>query len=62
MAGKQDEVIFPEMTEKLWLKAGKPEIVWFDCTHLGAVRFLPDALNRISSHMVKPCPTKVEMK
>jgi len=26
------------------------------------VRFLPDALNRISSHMVKPCPTKVEMK
>lgn len=62
MAGSQDEVIFPEMTKKLWEKAGKPEIVWFDCTHIGAVRFLPDALNRISSHMVKPCTPKDGMK
>jgi dienelactone hydrolase len=62
MAGKQDEVILPEMTVKLWEKAGKPEIVWFDCTHLGAVRFLPDALNRISKHMVKPCPGEPPMK
>ena len=62
MAGSQDEVIFPEMTRKLWEKAGKPEMVWFDCTHLGAVRFLPDALNRIASHMAKPCPEPATTK
>ena len=56
MAGRQDEIIFPQMTEKLWETAGKPEIVWYDCTHYGAVRFLPDALNRIAAHMCKPCP------
>lgn len=56
MAGSQDEVILPEMTKKLWEKAGQPELVWFDCTHLGAVRFLPDALKRIADHMCKPCP------
>ena len=46
-----DEIISPEMAKNLWIAAGKPEIIWFDCTHYGAIAYLGEALRRIKDHM-----------
>jgi hypothetical protein len=39
------------MAKNLWIAAGKPEIIWFDCTHYGASAYLGEALRRIKDHM-----------
>ncbi len=42
IAGKKDNIVPPSATEALWRAAGKPKIVWFDCSHYGAgLYFLP---------------------
>ncbi len=46
-----DEIISPEMAKNLWIAAGKPEIIWFECTHYGAIAHLGEALRRIKDHM-----------
>lgn len=51
LEASNDEIIRPEMARKLWLAAGKPEIIWFECTHYGAIAYLGDALRRIRDHM-----------
>jgi dienelactone hydrolase len=43
---KDDEVIPRTCTEKLWEKAGKPDIVWFEGGHYSVIRHLPSALHR----------------
>ena len=51
LEASRDEIISPAMATSLWKAAGQPEIVWFDCTHYGAIAYLGDALRRIRDHL-----------
>jgi dienelactone hydrolase len=50
VAGKRDEIVPPKMAEALWQASGKQKIVWFDCTHYGAVVYLVEGLDHIVKH------------
>jgi len=54
LAGKQDEIVPPLMAELLWKAAGEQKIVWYDCTHYGAVLFMADALDQLTKHFSSP--------
>ncbi len=43
-----DEVIPKVCTESLWKSFGEPKIVWFDCGHYSAARFMFDALASVT--------------
>jgi dienelactone hydrolase len=47
MAGKRDDIVPPKMAEALWAATGKQRIVWFDCTHYGAVIYIATGLDLI---------------
>lgn len=44
IAAKRDEIVPPQMAERLWDAAGRPKIVWFDCTHYTAAFFIGPGL------------------
>lgn len=46
LAGNVDEVVPPASARALWLAAGKPPIVWYDCGHYSAAGFLLPAVRR----------------
>lgn len=50
MAGKRDEILPPSMATALWKASGEQKIVWFDCTHVGAVAYLAVGLHLILDH------------
>lgn len=50
LAGKRDNIVPPKMAEALWKASGRQKIVWFDCTHYGAIVYLPTALDQIVKH------------
>jgi dienelactone hydrolase len=50
VAGKRDETVPPSATEALWKAAGKPRIVWYDCTHYGAALYFAAILNQVVQH------------
>jgi dienelactone hydrolase len=50
LAGKRDDIVPPKMAEALWKETGKQKIVWFDCTHYGAVAYLMEGLDHIVNH------------
>jgi dienelactone hydrolase len=50
LAGKRDDIVPPKMAEALWRESGKQKIVWFDCTHYGAVVYLLEGLDHIVKH------------
>jgi dienelactone hydrolase len=50
MAGKRDQIVLPRMTEALWRATGEQKIVWFDCTHVGAILYIVPALGHIVEH------------
>ncbi len=50
LAGKRDDIVPPRMAEALWQASGKQKIVWYDCTHYGAVLHLADALEQVVNH------------
>jgi hypothetical protein len=50
LAGKRDEIVPPKMAEALWKASGEQKIVWFDCTHYGAIVYLPSALDHLVRH------------
>jgi hypothetical protein len=54
MAGKRDEVLPPQMAEALWKASGQQKLVWFDCTHYGAVVHLAEALEAVVEHLKAP--------
>lgn len=51
LEASRDEIISPAMATCLWKAAGQPEIVWFDCTHYGAIAYLGEALRRMRDHL-----------
>jgi dienelactone hydrolase len=50
LAGRRDEIVPPKMAEALWRESGRQKIVWYDCTHYGAIVYLPAALDQIVAH------------
>ncbi len=50
IAGKRDEIVPPKMAEALWKASGQQKIVWYDCTHYGAVKYLVPALGHLVKH------------
>jgi dienelactone hydrolase len=50
LAGKRDDIVPPKMAEALWKASGEQKIVWYDCTHYGAIVHLPDGLDHIVKH------------
>lgn len=50
MVGKRDEILPARMAEALWKGCGQQKILWFDCTHYGAVFYLPVALEQLVEH------------
>ena len=50
LAGKRDDIVPPKMAEALWQASGKQKIVWYDCTHYGAVLYLAPALQQVLAH------------
>jgi dienelactone hydrolase len=50
IAGKRDEIVPPKMTEALWKASGQQKIVWYDCTHHGAVKYIVPAMGHVVKH------------
>jgi dienelactone hydrolase len=50
LAGKRDEIVPPKMAVALWKASGLQKIVWFDCTHYGAVLYIAPALRHVLDH------------
>jgi dienelactone hydrolase len=50
IAAKRDEIVPPEAAEALWQATGKQKIVWYDCTHYGAVLYFVAALKHVVEH------------
>jgi dienelactone hydrolase len=50
LAARRDDVVPPRMAEALWRASGRQKIVWYDCTHLGAVVYIVPAFAEIVNH------------
>jgi dienelactone hydrolase len=50
LAGKRDNIVPPKMAEALWKASGQQKIVWYNCTHYGAIVYLISALDHIVKH------------
>jgi dienelactone hydrolase len=50
LAARRDEIVPPRMAEALWEASGRQKIVWYDCTHYGAIVYLGPALAHIVKH------------
>jgi dienelactone hydrolase len=50
LAGKRDDIVPPKMAEALWKASGRQKIIWYDCTHYGAIVYLASALDHIVKH------------
>jgi dienelactone hydrolase len=50
LAGKRDDIVPPKMAEALWKASGQQKIVWYDCSHYGAIVYIMSALDHIVKH------------
>ncbi|MFN4261006.1 MAG: alpha/beta hydrolase family protein [Gemmataceae bacterium] len=50
LAARRDEIVPPQATEALWRATGQQQIIWFDCTHYGAVAHIVPALKHLVEH------------
>jgi dienelactone hydrolase len=50
LAARHDDIVPPRMAETLWRASGRQKIVWFDCTHYGAVVYIVPALDELVKH------------
>jgi dienelactone hydrolase len=51
---KRDEIVPPKSTQALWEAAGKPQIIWYDCSHVGAALYFVQAMEHIVPHFRSP--------
>lgn len=54
IGGKRDEIIAPRMTTALWKASGEQKLIWYDCTHYGAIVYLVPAMKHIVEHFTAP--------
>jgi dienelactone hydrolase len=50
IAAKRDELVPPPMAEALWKASGEQKLVWYDCTHYGAVAHIVSAFDIVVQH------------
>jgi dienelactone hydrolase len=50
IGAERDDIIPRKATEALWKAAGEQKIVWYDCTHYGAVLFFAPAMIQVLEH------------
>jgi fermentation-respiration switch protein FrsA (DUF1100 family) len=50
IGGKRDDIVPPRATEALAKATGAQSVVWYDCTHYGAVLFFIPALGQLVKH------------
>jgi dienelactone hydrolase len=50
IAARRDEIVAPKMAEALWSASGRQKIVWYDCTHYGAVFYICSAFDHVLDH------------
>jgi dienelactone hydrolase len=50
LAARRDDIVPPRMAKALWKASGRQKIVWYDCTHYGAVAYLAPALGELVKH------------
>jgi dienelactone hydrolase len=50
LAASRDEIVPPRASEALWKATGQQKIVWYDCTHYGAVMYIVPALRQVVQH------------
>jgi dienelactone hydrolase len=50
LAARRDHIVPPRMAEALWQATGRQRIVWFDCTHYGAIAYIVPALKLVVDH------------
>lgn len=50
IAAKRDDIVPPTMAKMLWEASGKPKIVWYDTTHVGAALFAVPAIRQVLQH------------
>jgi dienelactone hydrolase len=51
IGASRDDVVPPAALEKLWQATGKPKILWFDATHVGAAVYTFPALRAVAEHV-----------
>jgi dienelactone hydrolase len=54
MAASRDDVVPPAAAERLWRATGRPPIVWFDATHVGAAAYIFPAMGEMIRHIDPP--------
>jgi dienelactone hydrolase len=50
IAAKRDELVPPPMAKALWKASGEQKIIWYDCTHYGAVAYIVAGLDEVVKH------------
>jgi dienelactone hydrolase len=50
IAGQRDDIVPPKAAEALWQASGRQKIIWYDCTHYGAVVYFLPAMRHIVQH------------
>jgi dienelactone hydrolase len=50
IGAERDDIIPRKATEALWKAAGEQKIIWYDCTHYGAVLFFAPAMMHVVEH------------
>ena len=54
IGAKRDDVVPPEALERLWEATGRPRILWYDCTHEGAIAYVVPAMQEVLAHFRQP--------
>jgi dienelactone hydrolase len=50
LAARRDRIVPPCMAEALWQASGRQRLVWFDCTHYGAIAYIVPAMKLVVEH------------
>ncbi|MFO0848476.1 MAG: prolyl oligopeptidase family serine peptidase [Gemmataceae bacterium] len=51
IAASRDDVVPPVAMKRLWEATGKPKIVWYDATHVGAAAYAFPAMREVLAHL-----------
>ena len=54
IAAKQDEVVPAAAAQQLWEASGKPRIIWYDTSHVGAALYTLSILEHVRDHFAEP--------
>ncbi|MGL6075416.1 MAG: alpha/beta hydrolase family protein [Fimbriiglobus sp.] len=52
IGAKNDEIVPAKAMQNLWLATGKPPILWFEATHVGAAKFVFPMMEAVRSHIL----------